>query len=299
MPGKRKYGMDHDHYVWSPLTSRPPLRWPNEARVALCVVVTLEHLEWESPQGWFQTSGMYPRPMPDYTTFSHRDYGRRVGLFRILDLLQRLKIPATIAIDSATASNFPLLVQHCKERDCEFVAHGAAVSRMITNRMPEAEERAYIQDCLKTLNGSLGVTPRGWFGPQYGESERTPRLLAEAGVEYVCDWVNDEQPYRMTVPKGDLCALPVMLDLDDDFAFRQRRVQVDVQERALRDAFDVLYADGAVHGRVLVLSLSAWLSGQPYRIRFLGEALKHVMNHSGVWAARGGDIIDWYRQAGK
>jgi peptidoglycan/xylan/chitin deacetylase (PgdA/CDA1 family) len=291
--------MDHEHYDWSPISTRRVLRWPEQARVALCVVVTLEHTEWLPPEGSFQAipgaAGMMRRPYPDYARLTHQEYGPRVGIFRLLDVLEKHGIPATVAMDALTAEHFPYLVRHCLQRGCEIIGHGIAASRMITSKMSEQAERDYVQSAVATLTRVTGNAPRGWFGPEYGESPRTPSILAQAGIEYVCDWVNDEQPYRLKTPQGALCALPMLLELDDVHAMWERRVPVDRYATLLTESWDVLYRDGAKNGRVLVLNLHPWLIGQPFRIGFLDEALGTIMRRQGVWAAHGAAIIDWYR----
>ena len=299
MPAQRRYGTDHEHHQWSPLSARGRLRWPNDARVALCVIVNLEHMEWEAPSGSFQASnlsgGSAARPFPDYARLSHREYGHRVGIFRVLDTLEKHGIPATVAMDALTAANYPYLVRHLAARGCEFIGHGISVSRMITSRMTAEEEKGYIEESLTTLNGATGGQAKGWLGPEYGESSRTPQLLAEAGISYVCDWVNDEQPYPMTTPEGELFALPVMWELDDVFALADRKVTVHRYQDMLTEGFDTLYQDGAVNGRVLTLHLHPWLIGQPFRIGYLDAALGHIVQRQGVWAATGSEIVDWYR----
>jgi peptidoglycan/xylan/chitin deacetylase (PgdA/CDA1 family) len=161
--------------------------------------------------------------------------------------------------------------------------------------MSEQQERAYIQQAIDTLQRTTGTTPLGWLGPEYGESARTPQLLAQAGIRYVCDWVNDEQPYAMKTSQGELYALPIMLELDDIHALWERRVPIDRYGEMLKESFDILYRDGKQNGRLLVLHLHPWLIGQPFRIGFLDAALGHMMRNQGVWAASGAQIIDWYR----
>jgi hypothetical protein len=133
--------MDHDHHDWSPISTRGVLRWPEQARVALCVVVNLEHMEWEPPQGHFEASrlagGLGRLPYPDYARLTHREYGHRVGIFRLLDVLEKHAIPATIAMDALTAEHYPYLLRHCLDRGCEMIGHGVSVSRMITSGMSE------------------------------------------------------------------------------------------------------------------------------------------------------------------
>ena len=133
------------------------------------------------------------------------EYGNRVGVFRVLDTLQRHGFKPTIAMDRLTAEHYPFLVRHCVARGFEFIAHGVSVNRMITSRMPEQEEREYIRTSVDALTRATGKAPSGWLGPEYGESANTPGLLAEAGIRYVCDWVNDEQPYMPSRSRKGSC----------------------------------------------------------------------------------------------
>ena len=299
MPAQRRFGMDHEHYDWSPISTRGILRWPHEARVALCVIVNLGHQEWSPPEGSYQVTnpagGVAPRPYPDYSRISHQEYGHRVGIFRVLDVLQRHGIRPTVAMDALTVENYPYLVRHCLERDCEIIGHGISASQMITSNLSEVEEQQYIQRSLTAMSSATGAAPQGWLGSEYGESARTPQLLAQAGIRYVCDWTNDEQPYPIKTPRGELYALPIMFELDDVHALWSRRVTIDRYSELLKDGFDTLYRDGNGTGRLLVLNLSPWLIGQPFRIGYLDQALGHMMRHQGVWAASGSQIIDWYK----
>ena len=291
-----QYGMDHDHYDWSPVVNRRKLRWPGGARVAMAAMVVLDHLDFLPPDGSVQPPGLYHRPLPEYWAFTHRQYGLRVGVFRVLEALTRHGITPTVAMDAMTAENCPYLARLCLAQGYEIIGHGMAVSRMITSRMTEAEERRYIQESLDSLVRATGTAPRGWLGPEYGESARTPRLLAEAGIRYVCDWANDEQPYPIRTPAGDLMALPQILDLDDMFALRDRRFPVDGYARTVKQAFDRIYRDGAKSGRLFVLPIHPYLMGQPFRIGFLDDILRHVRRRKGVWSASGSEIIEHYRQ---
>jgi len=294
--------MDHDHYDWSPLNARrPALAWPERARVALCVVVNLEHMEWSRAPGSYQlpnlAGGYGQGPFPDVTAWSHREYGHRVGIFRVLEALDAFGIKPTIAMDAVTAEHYPFLVRHCRTRGDEIIGHGISVSRMITSRMSEEEEREYIRASVASLTRAFGTAPLGWLGPEYGESTRTPGLLAQAGIRYVCDWVNDEQPYPFKVPEGELYALPISLPLDDVNALWDRRMDIDRYGAMIKETFDALYREGAQNGKLLVLHLHPWLIGQPFRIGCLEDALSHIMRYEGVWTATGAVIVDWYRRA--
>ena len=292
------YGMDHDHYDWNPLNeNRAILKWPNDARIAVSVIVNLEQMEWAQPEDGYRspTLASGPGPYPDITAWSGREYGHRVGIFRVLDVLDKHGIKPTVAMDTLTAENYPWLVKHHVDRGDEFIGHGISLSRMITSRMSEQEERDYIQTCLTSLNRATGATPMGWLGPEFGESARTPQLLAEAGVRYVCDWTNDDQPFPMKTPQGELYALPVNMPLDDVSALVDRNLGMTRYVQIIKDAFDVLYQEGGRNGRLLVLNLHPFLIGQAFRIRGLDEALNYISHRDGVWVATGSEIIDWYR----
>jgi peptidoglycan/xylan/chitin deacetylase (PgdA/CDA1 family) len=290
--------MDNPYYDWSPLPGRPPLRWPEGARVALCVIVCIEQIEWLPPEDAVVPPsavrfGPYPAVL-DVHEISHHEYGNRVGIFRVMDVLDRHGIRATAAIDALSAEGNPFVVRRCVDRGWELAGHGVSFGRLITERMTEAEERAYIRRSLDAVRKAGGAEVRGWLSPDYGESTRTVRLLAELGVRYVCDWPNDEQPYRMKVPSGEMVSLPVTLDLDEVHTHRERGISMQRWLQIVKESFDRLYRDGAVSGRLVVLNLHPYLIGQPFRIRYLDEALRHMLRRKRVWAATAGEVAEWY-----
>jgi len=290
--------MDNPYYDWSPISSRPPLRWPSDARVALCIIVSLEFMEWLPPEDSFippsaLRRGSYPA-IPEVHEVSLHEYGNRVGVFRVMRVLDKYGIKGTAALDAGVAERYPFIIRQCQQRGWEFIGHGLSFSRMITERMNEDEEREYIRRSLDAVRQATGQTPAGWVGADYGESTRTVRLLAEMGVRYVCDWPNDEQPYRMKVPTGQMTALPVALELDEVFTHRMRRIPIQRWAQSVTEAFDRLYQDGAASGRLLTLNLHPYVIGQPFRIKYLDQALGYIMRREGVWAATGSEIVDWY-----
>jgi peptidoglycan/xylan/chitin deacetylase (PgdA/CDA1 family) len=291
---------DHPHHDYDPLNQdRLRITWPDGAPVAVCVIVVLEHLEWFEPEDGFVSpslaGGYGRRPHPDITMWSHREYGHRVGIFRLLDALRQYGVRPTVAIDALTAQHYPALVQHCDEAGAEFVAHGWSVSRMVTDAMTGAAERSYIDRSVEAVRAATRSDVVGWFGPEYGESRRTPSLLAEAGMRYVCDWVNDEQPYRMTTPSGELYSLPVSYPLDDADALWDRRLKIGDWVRIACESFDQLALDGMSNGRLLTLVLRPWLTGQAFRAGCVSDILGHISSSGNAWFATGGQIVDSYR----
>lgn len=294
MPAERRPGMDHDYYAWSPLPDRPQLQWPNGEPLALSVVVLLEYVELDPPAGSRTSAtlagGLGPRPHPNYALLSHREYGHRVGIFRVLDALANAGVPPTVAVDVRTAEEYPWLVGHCIDAGAEIVAHGLSVSQAITGEMNELSERAYISETLGRLERATGSRPTGWLGPEYGESARTPALLAAAGLQYVLDWCNDEQPYAMTVPEGRLTAVPTMVEYDDAFALWTRRMTPDSWAAMLETGADRLRRDGAMSARCLCFAVRPWLVGQPFRIGALERALAAITSPGDIWAATTGEL---------
>ena len=137
MPADRSPGMDHPHYQYSPIPTRPKLMWPDEKPLAVGALVLLEHYEWDPPEDAYSlrnaSGGLIKLPAPDYVQLTHREYGHRVGIFRLLDTLERHGVPVTVAVDALTATNYPWLMKHIAERNCEVVGHGFSASRLITS----------------------------------------------------------------------------------------------------------------------------------------------------------------------
>ncbi len=290
---------EHDYYPPTPIVARAPLCWPNGARLAFAIVVSVEFYELQPRAEAFippNLPGGFGRgPYPDFRNYTHREYGPRVGIFRLLELLGSRGIKATAAIDARTALERPIIAQHCRQAGWEIAAHGRAVTDVISNDMMEAKERLYIEAAIGALRAATGEAPRGWHGPEYGESSRTPRLLADSGIEYVLDWPNDEQPYRMQCGDRSLIALPMACDLDDVIAHWQHKISMPRWRRAVIEAVDQLRADGERNGRLLILNLHPWLMGQAFRSTYLAEVLDHVRTCPDVWIATTGEIASAYR----
>jgi peptidoglycan/xylan/chitin deacetylase (PgdA/CDA1 family) len=299
-PARRQTGMDQPHAVWDPLPLRPPLRWPGGRTLAVVPLINLEVYEDPLPEGWAQihsVGGGLIRDFPNISRVSTREYGHRVGIFRLLEALRARDIRPTVAIDVLTAELYPQLVAALRDAGSEFVAHGISVTRPISGRMHVEDERSYIAETLERLD-ACGIHPTGWFGPEYGESSVTPQLLGEAGLGFVCDWANDEQPYRMTTP-GKLVALPLWADFDDQTVLVNRMCNLDMFEDHFRKALDQLARDGARSGRVFHYCVRPWVSGASFRIAMFERVLDHALGLPGIWTPTAGEVVEAWRAASK
>jgi peptidoglycan/xylan/chitin deacetylase (PgdA/CDA1 family) len=296
----KAYRMDHGLYAWSPIVSRDPLVWPNSARIAVAFVVSLGHFEPEVAPGAFDPpthrSPLRMMPPPDYPTVTHREYGHRVGIFRLFDLFEAHAMRATAAVDALTAQGYPQLVAECRRQGWEVIAHGYGQRRAITAEIPEADERTYIQMALDAAASVANAMPRGWLSPEQSESSRTLALLSERGVDYVCGWANDDQPYLIGRTDRPLVSLPLMQEISDVNLHWNRRVTMAQWTALVCEAFDTLYREGRDGGRLFALPLHPWCIGQPFRVRYLEQVLAHIGKHDGVWTTTGGEIAAWYRR---
>ena len=289
---------EHGLYARTGIAERPPLAWPGGARLALAVMVSVETYEMAPPEGSFQPANMpggFGRgPWPDLRSWSQREYGSRVGVFRLLDLLARHGIPLTPAVDRLSAERCPEIIEALQPWRQAVVAHGDAVTRTVSHRMARDDEAAMIEGCAATLEVAFGQRPVAWHGAEYGASAETPALLAAAGFTRLLDWPNDEQPYRMATPAGELLSVPVAIDHDDAYAQSQRGLTPARWAAAVLAAVQRMAAEG---GRSLVLNLHPWLSGQPHRISHLDGLLRALKQQDGIWLADVSGIASWWLQA--
>ena len=278
----RAPGMDHDLYSFRTLAEAPRFEWPGGARIAFTVTLVLDCWELEPPP----EASRDPRivsPLgaffPDWLTWSQREYGNRVGIFRVLDALDRFGITPSVALGSAAASAYPELVDELGRRNACFMAHGNFATRRITSRMSEAAERAFIAESRDAVQAAIGAAPSGWCGQDHNESPRTPALLSEAGFAYTTDWANDDRPYLM---RSGLLALPPQPEWSDLECMWLRRVSPPIWANCVADAFAGLHDEG---GATFNLTLHPWIAGQAHRIRLLREALARMLGRPGIWRA--------------
>lgn len=293
-----KPGMDHELYPYSSMPSRPVLAWPGGEHLAFWVLLHLEFYELEPPRKSLKDprfQGEYGTYFPEYRSFSQREYGNRIGIFRILELFDRFDLKVTVAANASAVERYPQLVEACLERGYEFAAHGEYQSRMITSAMPEEEERRTIEAVTNVITKATGQRPLGWLGPDSSESTLTPQLLAEAGYDYVLDWPNDDQPYWMTTNPG-LVSIPNQMEWDDVFALWLRHIPNPRYPDIIGEAFRGLHDEGAVSGRLFGLSLHPWVIGQSHRIKYLEQALEDISKVDKVWQTTAAEICRHFRE---
>ena len=292
----RRYGMDHERYDWSMLPERKPVAWPNQARVALWVVPALEWFPLNMAGVPFKPPGAMQTAYPDLRHYTLRDYGNRVGIFRIMKALEKHGIRPTVAVNAAVAVRYPSLIKECTQRGWEIMANGLDMDHLHHGGLAVDDEKKLIDTTLDILRQASGQAVRGWLSPAKSESAATLDLLGAAGLDYVCDWVNDDMPYAMRTASGPIHAMPHPIDIDDHTILVQNHHTEDDFRDQLCDQFDLLYKESATAGgRIMAISLHPWVIGQPYRMRALEEALAHIMRHPGVWAATGSEILDAWK----
>jgi allantoinase len=290
-------GYDHGWFEWSPLPSRLPVSLPDSASLAVSVVLDLGAVEWERPAPVVAPpGGRGIGPFPDIPRMTHREFGHRVGVFRLLRMMQELDIPVAAAVDVLTVEHYLPLVEHLSGTVGEFVAGGLSASRPITSAMSEDEERHYIGESLRRLRAGLDTDVTGWLGASRGESARTPALLAEAGLRYVADWCNDDWPYPMT-GAGELWSFPLSWELSDLAAVSDRLVLPWTFADSIGDAVDVLVEEGARGGRVLGLHLHPWLSGQAFRASAIEKVLRRLRADERICWTTPGQVVEWCADA--
>ena len=278
-------------YDYSPLIDRPRITWPNGARVAFWVAPNLEFYELDPAVNPLRTA--WPRPVPDVLNYSHRDYGNRVGHWRMMEVMDAHGVRGSISLNVALCDHHPEIIEACAERDWEFFSHGIYNTRY-TYAMDEAQERAMIEDAIATVEKHTGRRLAGWLSPALTNTERTMDLLAEYGVQYTCDLFHDDQPQPVKVKNGRLISVPYSLVMNDlvvylfDFGTPRRYTEM------LKRQFDQLYAEGAQSGQVMCIPLHPFLVGQPHRIGPFAEALDYITGHDAVWVTTGQEIAAWY-----
>jgi peptidoglycan/xylan/chitin deacetylase (PgdA/CDA1 family) len=296
---RRAPGLDHDRYAHSKLFERTPVEWPRGARIALWIVPILEWFPLDMAAQPLRPPGGMERPHPDFWNFTLRDYGNRVGAYRIFRALDERELKASVAFSSRLVARAPQLMDAVTGRGWEVMAHGTDMGHVHHGAMEEGEENQLVGEAMDTLRRASSQPVVGWSSPAQSESWLTPDLVAEHGGQYIADWNSDDLPFAMRTRSGrPLAAMPMPHEISDIQIFLNYRQRPAEYTRQVVDYFRYLYREAErFGGRVVTLQLHPWLIGVPFRIGALEEALDRILDHAGVWNATGASILDaWQSQ---
>ncbi len=287
--------MENHLYDYWPIIDRPQLALPDGARLAFYVGVNIEHYEVDKPStSMFTGTAML---QPDPLNYGWRDYAPRVGIWRMMDVLDKYGIRGTALINSDACRLYPRILEEGNKRNWAWVAHGKNNSRFQTG-MPVDEERQALRDVVDTIRESTGQKPRGWLGPALTETFNTPDLLTELGVDYILDWCNDEQPFPVNVKQGRMISVPYSIELNDVSQMGGKPLPATDFYQMVVDQFDVLYEEGIHSARVMALCLHPFIINQPFRHKYLDRALAYITSHDDVWLTTSDDVAEWYYRTG-
>jgi peptidoglycan/xylan/chitin deacetylase (PgdA/CDA1 family) len=265
---------------YSAIVDRPPLRWPGGARVAVWPMLAIEHFVWGEPGTALQPSLM---AHPEVSNWAWRDYGNRVGVWRLFDLFDALDVPLTICLNAEVCEHYPRIIAAIKDHPgWTVLPHGLNNNTAGHRGLGRDAERASIDQTLAILEQSFGRMPKGFMVPNWSMTEHTFDLLLEAGVRYTTDWMNDDQPYWYELATGKLLDVPYNLETNDFTLALTGRLPGPELARAVIDHFDQLWRDGETHGRSMAIGIHSFISGQALRTRYVREYLEHMKATEGA-----------------
>ncbi len=281
-------------YDYWPYRDRPKVVWPGGKRLAFWVAPNIEFYELDPPPN--PQRRPWGRPLPDVLGYSYRDYGNRVGHWRLMEVLDRYRIRGSVSLSIALIEHHPEIIAECAARNWEFFSHGIYNTRY-SYGMSEDQERALIDDSIRSVLAATGQRIAGWLAPALTHTERTMDLLAERGLLYTCDLFHDDQPTPVKTRTGRLVSIPYSFELNDHFAFNVQHITPRRYVEVLKSSFERLYAEGERSGTVMCIPLHAYLIGRPFRLEPFAEALEYITSHAGVWVTTGREIAEyWIRE---
>lgn len=285
---------DHGRYAYSPITGRPDYTWPNGTRLAVYIGLNLEHFAFGEGLGAEIAPG---GPQPDVLNYAWRDYGNRVGAWRMRDMFDTLGMPVSVLANSAMYDYAPDLMAVFRERGDEIVGHGRTNSER-QSVLDRAGEAALIAEATQVLTEAEGMAPQGWLSPWIAESVDTPDLLAEAGYGYTLNWCMDDQPVWMQTSAGRLLSIPYPQEANDIPSIVARKDGAAQFADMIIDNFDEMLEQSRTQPLVMGIALHPYLVGQPYRLRHLRRALAHICAHrDDIWLTRSGEIHEYCRNS--
>ena len=281
---------------YEPITQRRPLKLPGGARVAVWTIVNVEN--WR-PTGPMPRT-VLPPPMgqpllPDVPNWAWHEYGMRVGFWRFHEALSSRGLKASFALNGTCCELYPQACQAALDAGWDFIGHGFVQQPM--HRVED--QKAAIADTIDAITRFTGRPPRGWESPGLTETDETLDLLAEAGIEYVADWVLDDQPVSLRTRAGEIVSVPYTVEINDVVMTAIQQSPSDEILRRGRDQFDRLYLEGKDIPRVMAISIHPYLTGAPHRIKYLEALYDYILSHQDVVMWTGAEILDWYKSQTK
>lgn len=279
---------------YQPITDRPAFVLPEGARVALWTIVNVENWLPENPQ----PRTVLPPPMgvpmlPDVPNWCWHEYGMRVGFWRFLEVLEKRGVKVTFAVNGSAIELYPQACKAALDAGWEFMGHG-----FVQKPMHKVEDEAKaIADTVEAIRKMTGKPPRGWESPGIAETEQTLDLLQEAGIEYVADWVLDDQPVSLKTRNSSIISVPYTVEINDVVMSAIQLHRSDEIFMRGKDHFDRLYQEGETIPRVMAITIHPYLTGAPHRIKYLEALYDYILPHKGVVVATGGEIADFFRQS--
>lgn len=282
-----------------PITRRKHFAWPDGNRLALWVVPNLEYFRLDDPLPGIHNERV-PRTaarIPDVRSWSIREYGNRVGVWRIFEVLSRYGIRGTAALNSDLCDFHPEIIVKALEARWELMGH-CQTNALRLNEMPPEQEHAAISATLDRIALATGARPKGWLGAGVAETWQTLDYLVEEGVQYVADWTCDDLPFAMKAGGRTIFSIPYTLQASDSCQCYNQKATADQFERVLTRQFDWLYRESEHTPRVMAISLHPFIAGVPHWIGAVDAALEHICSHDGVWLATGGEIVSHFALQG-
>jgi allantoinase len=287
---------DNPLYDYSAIIRRPKLELPGGKKLAVVPAIATEHYVWGQPA--LSLAQFTAQLVPDPLNYGWREYGPRVGIFRLMEIFDRFGIRVSSLLNSEVCDRHPAIIEEGVARDWCWVGHGGNNSTWLVG-LERDQEREYIQGVTERIEQATGRRPRGWLGPALTESANTNELLAELGYTYTLNWGIDDEPVRLNVADGNFLAVPYSAELNDIplFVFQGQTGAEFAQ--ALIDQFDQLLSEGAERPRIMGFGIHPFLTGQPYRAKHLITALEHFAAHADdVWFATTDEIAEWSLTSG-
>lgn len=280
---------NNGRYEYSAIVSRPDFEWPQGKRLAAYFALNLEHFSFGEGLGASLAPG---GPQPDVLNYSWRDYGNRVGAWRVLELFEAFGLPLSVLVNTSLYDYCPELVSAFSSRGDEIVAHGRTNSER-QGDLPEADERNLIQEVTETIARHEGKPPQGWLGPWISQSPITPDLLQEAGYSYLLDWCHDDQPVWFKTRKGRILSVPYPQEVNDIPVIVARHASMQEFSEIMTNQFDEMLEQSRSQSLVFSVALHPYIVGQPHRLRVLRKAISHIASRrDAVWFCTAGQIAE-------